>query len=75
LRLADAEAFLKAEPISAVRLGRAAEMPLGLIASRTRREYRRDVLRGFVMRALVTAVRRAEADTSHLSPELEAVHA
>jgi carbon-monoxide dehydrogenase medium subunit/xanthine dehydrogenase FAD-binding subunit len=74
-RLDEVEAFLKAEPVSAARLERAAEMPLALIASRTRREYRRDVLRGFVMRALVTAARRAGADASLLSPELEAAHA
>jgi xanthine dehydrogenase FAD-binding subunit len=74
-RLDQVEAFLKAGLISAERLERAAEMPLDLIASRTRQEYRRDVLRGFVLRALVTAARRAGADRSILTTDFEVAHA
>ncbi len=57
-RLADVEAFLRAGPVSAARLEEAAEMPVALVASRTRQEYRRDVVRGFVLRGLIKAVRR-----------------
>ena len=37
----------------------AADMPVELVASRTRQEYRRDVVRGFMLRGLVDAVRDA----------------
>ena len=74
-RLGDVEAFLKAAPISAARLEQAAEMPVALVASRTRQEYRREVVRGFVMRAIVNAARRAGADTSIISSQLEAAYA
>ena len=46
-----------------------------LVQSRTRQDYRRDVVRGFMMRGLVNAVRRAGADPSVLTPELEASYA
>ena len=74
-RLADVEAFLRAGPIGVERLEHAADMPVGLVASRTRQEYRRDVVRGFMMRGLLNAVRRAGADPDILAPELEASYA
>ena len=74
-RLDDVEAFLKSAPISAERLQQAAEMPVKLVASRTRQEYRREVVRGFVQRALITAARRAGAAPSVITPELEAAYA
>ena len=74
-RLDDVEAFLKAAPITAARLEQAADMPVKLVASRTRQEYRRDVVHGFVMRALVDAAKRAGASPSIISPELEAAYA
>lgn len=56
MRLDDVEAFLIGQPISREVIARAAEMPLDRVASRTRREYRRDVVRGFVERSLVQAL-------------------
>jgi hypothetical protein len=46
-------------------------MPGSLVASRTRQEYRRDVVRGFMLRGLINAARRAGADPDALAPELE----
>ena len=74
-RLADVEAFLKSGPLDAERLERAADMPVHLVASRTRQEYRRDVVRGFLLRGLVHAIRRAGADPAVLAPDLEAAYA
>jgi carbon-monoxide dehydrogenase medium subunit/xanthine dehydrogenase FAD-binding subunit len=74
-RLTDVESFLRAGPITALRLDEAAGMPLALVASRTRQEYRRDVVRGFVARGLIDAVRAAGGDPHCIAPELEAAHA
>jgi carbon-monoxide dehydrogenase medium subunit/xanthine dehydrogenase FAD-binding subunit len=74
LRLAEVENFLRG-PLSAERLDAAAHMPVSLVASRTRQEYRRDVVRGFMLRGLVNAARRAGADPGVLAPELEAAYA
>lgn len=71
-RLADVETFLRGGPLDAGRLEQAAGMPVNLVQSRTRREYRRDVVRGFLLRGLVNAVHRAGADPRALTPELEA---
>lgn len=75
LRLGDVEKFLCDGPLSADRLERAAEMPVGLVASRTRQEYRREVVRGFVLRGLINAARRAGADPSVVTGELETAYA
>jgi len=74
-RLADVEEFLRAGPVTAARLEQAAEMPVALVASRTRQEYRREVVRGFVMRGLLEAVRGAGGKVGALAPELEAAYA
>jgi xanthine dehydrogenase FAD-binding subunit len=74
IRLNDVEAFLRGGPLSADRVHEAAEMPVGLVASRTRRDYRREVVRGFMLRGLTNAARRAGADPSVLSGELEAAY-
>jgi carbon-monoxide dehydrogenase medium subunit/xanthine dehydrogenase FAD-binding subunit len=74
-RLTAVEAFLRAGAVSGARLEEAADMPVALVASRTRQAYRRDVVRGFVLRALVQAVRGAGGDPRALAPELEAAHA
>ena len=74
LRLTEAENFLRG-PLNAERLDTAADMPMSLVASRTRREYRRDVVRGFMLRGLINAAQRAGADPGVLVPELEAAHA
>ena len=75
LRLTDVENFLRGGPLSAARLEQAADMPVSLVASRTRQEYRREVVRGFMMRGLINAARRAGADNQALAPELEMAYA
>ena len=74
LRLTEVENFLRG-PLSADRLDAAADMPVSLVASRTRQEYRRDVVRGFMLRGLINAARRAGADSGVLAPDLEAAYA
>jgi xanthine dehydrogenase FAD-binding subunit len=74
LRLAEVEKFLRGNEVSAARLEQAADMPLDLVASRTRQAYRRDVVRGFVLRALINAAQRAGAASDALAPELEAAY-
>jgi len=75
LRLTEAETFLKGAALTAAKLEQAAEMPVALVASRTRQEYRRDVVRGFMLRGLINAARRAGAGEDALAPELEAAYA
>lgn len=71
-RLHDVETFLKSGPVTVNRLEQAAEMPVGLVRSRTRQDYRRDVVRGFMLRGLFNAAQRAGAGPDVLSPEMEA---
>jgi len=71
LRLAEAEKFLSGAAISPQRLERAADMPASFVASRTRQQYRREVVRGFMLRGLINASRSAGADLTMLAPELE----
>jgi xanthine dehydrogenase FAD-binding subunit len=73
-RLRDVESFLRGKKLSEELLEEAADMPLDLVQSRTRQEYRRDILRGFMMRGLITAAKRAGADPAVLSSELEATY-
>lgn len=75
LRLSDVEKFLRNSPLSAELLEQAADMPVSLVASRTRQDYRREVVRGFMLRGLINAARRAGADPAALAPELEAAYA
>jgi carbon-monoxide dehydrogenase medium subunit/xanthine dehydrogenase FAD-binding subunit len=74
VRLDDVEKFLRGGPIDAERLELAADMPVSLVASRTRQEYRREVVRGFVLRGLINAAQRAGADLRALAPGLEAAY-
>jgi xanthine dehydrogenase FAD-binding subunit len=74
-RLCDIEAFLRAGDISPKRLEQAADMPVDLVQSRTRQAYRREVVRGFLIRGLVNAVQRAGADPRVLPQEFEAAYA
>ncbi len=74
-RLSDVESFLRGGEMTAERIERAAEMPVNLVQSRTRQAYRREVVRGFVIRGLVNAAARAGADLNHITPELEASYA
>lgn len=73
-RLREVESFLRGKKLSEALLEEAAGMPLDLVKSRTRQEYRRDILRGFMMRGLITAAKRAGADPAALSSELEATY-
>jgi carbon-monoxide dehydrogenase medium subunit/xanthine dehydrogenase FAD-binding subunit len=75
LRLNEIENFLRRGPVSAERFNQAADMPVSLVASRTRQEYRREVVRGFVLRGLINAARAAGAKPDTLTPELEAAYA
>ena len=75
LRLTEVERFLKGAPLSAALLEQAADMPVDLVASRTRRDYRCEVVRGFMARGLINAARRAGAAPDALEPELEAAYA
>jgi xanthine dehydrogenase FAD-binding subunit len=73
-RLREVESFLRGKKLSEALLEEAADMPLDLVQSRTRQEYRRDILRGFMMRGLITAAKRAGADPAVLSSKLEATY-
>ena len=75
LRLNSIENFLRGGSLTAERFDQAAEMPLSLVASRTRQEYRREVVRGFMLRGLINAARAAGAQPGVLAPELEAAYA
>jgi carbon-monoxide dehydrogenase medium subunit/xanthine dehydrogenase FAD-binding subunit len=75
LRLTDVESSLRGAPLNLETLERAAEMPVALVASRTRQEYRREVVRAFMMRGLINAAKRAGADAALLSGDLEAAYA
>jgi len=48
---------------------------VSLVASRTRQDYRRAVVRGFMLRGLLNAARRAGADSAVLASELEVAYA
>jgi carbon-monoxide dehydrogenase medium subunit/xanthine dehydrogenase FAD-binding subunit len=74
-RLKAIEDFLRDAPLAAGRLEQAADMQGDIVQSRTRQEYRRDVVRGFLVRGLVNAAKRAGADPAVLPPELEAAYA
>ncbi len=71
-RLHEVEQFLKSGPLTASRLEQAAEMPVSLVRSRSRQDYRRDVVRGFTLRGLFNAVQRAGAGPDVLTPDMEA---
>jgi carbon-monoxide dehydrogenase medium subunit/xanthine dehydrogenase FAD-binding subunit len=73
-RLPEVEAFLKDGPIERARLEAAAEMPLDFVQSRSRRAYRRDVVRGFVVRGLINALKRADVAADIIEPALEAAY-
>jgi xanthine dehydrogenase FAD-binding subunit len=74
VRLGEVEKFLRGGPVNAERLELAADMPVSLVASRTRQDYRREVVRGFVLRGLINAAHRAGANLQMLAPGLEAAY-
>lgn len=55
-RLSQCEAFLIGKPVDAQVIREAARLPVDLVQSRTRQEYRREVVFGFVERAIVDAL-------------------
>jgi xanthine dehydrogenase FAD-binding subunit len=75
VRLTEVETFLRGGTLDPERLAQAAEMPVPLVASRTRQEYRREVVRGFMLRGLINAARRAGASVDALNAELETAYA
>jgi len=62
MRLDDVEAFLRGQPITADIITEAAMMPIDRVASRTRQDYRRDVVLGFTERAIRDALRSIGID-------------
>ena len=72
LRLDGVENFLRGAEISPQRLEQAADMPASFVASRTRQQYRRDVVQGFMLRGLINAARSAGANLTVVAPGLEA---
>jgi carbon-monoxide dehydrogenase medium subunit/xanthine dehydrogenase FAD-binding subunit len=73
-RLREIEEFLRGKPLTGRLLEEAADMPLDLVQSRTRQEYRRDVVRGFLVRGLIAASKRAGASPDALTRELETAY-
>ena len=73
-RLREIEGLLRGKPLTDALLEEAADMPLDLVQSRTRQEYRRDVVRGFLVRGLISASKRAGASPDALTAELEAAY-
>lgn len=73
-RLREIEDFLRGKTLSAAMLEEATDMPLDLVQSRTRQEYRRDVVRGFLMRGLISAAKRAGAHPDGVTDEMEAAY-
>jgi carbon-monoxide dehydrogenase medium subunit/xanthine dehydrogenase FAD-binding subunit len=74
-RLGDVERTLIGRPVTPELLQQAAALPADLIQSRTRRDYRRSVGSGFVMRGLINAIRGAGGNARDLPAELEAAYA
>jgi carbon-monoxide dehydrogenase medium subunit/xanthine dehydrogenase FAD-binding subunit len=73
-RLREIEDLLRGKPLTGALLEEAADMPLDLVQSRTRQDYRRDVVRGFLVRGLIAASKRAGASPDALTRELEAAY-
>jgi CO/xanthine dehydrogenase FAD-binding subunit len=69
------EDSLRGKPIDAGRIVDASFNTDSYVASRTRQDYRREVLQGFVVRAIVNAARRAGADPSLFPADIEAAYA
>jgi CO/xanthine dehydrogenase FAD-binding subunit len=74
-RVSKIEAALKSRKLTSELLEEAAATAAELVASRSRQEYRREVVQGFVLRALVNASRRAGASEKLITREIEARYA
>ena len=75
LRLSDVEAFLRGKPVSPDVIAAAAELPTDRIRSRTRQDYRKAVVRGFVERALLDALSDAGVAVAEPRAREELAHA
>ena len=73
-RLREIEDLLRGQKLTGELIEQAADMPLDLVQSRTRQDYRRDVVRGFLVRGLISASKRAGCAPDALSGELEAAY-
>lgn len=74
-RMGKIEGLLAGKNLSEALLSSAADAAPAFVASRTRQDYRREVVSGFVLRALVNAARRAGADEASITSSFEAAHA
>lgn len=74
IRARDVEAFLRGKMISHDTIKAAALMPTDRIKSRTRRGYRRDVVRGFVQRAIEDALADIGLSVPAIGPAKELQH-
>jgi xanthine dehydrogenase FAD-binding subunit len=74
-RLTDVEALLRGAEIGPDIVDRAAELAAPLVRSRSRQDYRREVVRAFVIRSLMNAVLAAGGDRAALEPALEEINA
>jgi carbon-monoxide dehydrogenase medium subunit/xanthine dehydrogenase FAD-binding subunit len=74
-RLIEVEKLLRGASIDCRTIEQASALPLDLVQSRTRRVYRRSVLHGFIVRALIDAVRDADGDVHSVIAELETSYA
>jgi CO/xanthine dehydrogenase FAD-binding subunit len=61
-RIDAVETALRGARLSMETVENVAAMPLDLVQSRSRQDYRRDVIRGFLARGLISAAKRAGAD-------------
>jgi len=71
IRYHEAENILRGKPIAAECIEEAAQTAGSLVQSRSRQAYRRGVLEGFVVRALLEAAKDAGGDPHALVPTLE----
>lgn len=75
VRLDECEQALIGEPVSTGLIEGVAHLPIDRVQSRTRQDYRRDVVVNFVRRGLIDALRSVGADlTETIEPLGEAAH-
>ncbi len=68
VRLTEIETFLSGKPVSAEVIHHAAQMTEGLIRSRSRQEYRKHVVEGFIERGLLNALSDCGVEVATLEP-------
>ncbi len=74
-RLTAIESALRMKPVTTAAIEDAASRAAAVVASRTRQDYRREVVVGFVVRSLINAAKRAGADDKLISRDLEVRYA